>query len=148
LAGMVQSYDELTMEMADEYGLNRLGEKDNDEDDEEEDDNDRGDATTHPTAAPPPVAMPPATAPEVIIIEKEDNPVEMVLEQEAPQELEIITPEAEDEPPQLCLFNVLMRYYEESPSRMMVNLDDLDDLTKADYDVDEWFLEDGSNDRD
>jgi hypothetical protein len=148
LAGMVQSYDELTMEMADEYGLNRLGEKDNDEDDEEEDDNDRGDATTHPTAAPPPVAMPPATAPEVIIIEKEDNPVEMVLEQEAPQELEIITPEAEDEPPQLCLFNVLMRYYEESPSRMMVNLDDLDDLTKADYDVDEWFPEDGSNDRD
>jgi hypothetical protein len=148
LAGMVQSYDELTMEMADEYGLNRLGEKDNDEDDDEEDDNDRGDATTPPTAAPPPVAKPPAAAPEVIIIEKEDNPVEMVLEQEVPQELEIIRPEADDEPPQLCPFNVLMRDYEESPSRMMVNLDDLDDLTKADYDVDEWFLEDGSNDRD
>jgi hypothetical protein len=27
-------------------------------------------------------------------------------------------------------------------------LDDLDDPTEADYDVDEWFLEDGSNDRD
>jgi hypothetical protein len=30
---------------------------------------------------------------------------------------------------------------------MFDNLDDLDDQTEADYDVDEWFPEDGSNDR-
>jgi hypothetical protein len=35
-----------------------------------------------------------------------------------------------------------MRDYEESPSRMM---DDLDDPTEADYDVNQWFSEDGSN---
>jgi hypothetical protein len=31
---------------------------------------------------------------------------------------------------------------------MMDNLDDLDDPTEANYDVDEWFPEDGSNDQD
>jgi hypothetical protein len=31
---------------------------------------------------------------------------------------------------------------------MMDNLDDLDDTTEANYDVDEWFPEDGSNDQD
>jgi hypothetical protein len=30
---------------------------------------------------------------------------------------------------------------------MFDNLDDLDDQTEADYDVDEWFPEDGSNDQ-
>jgi hypothetical protein len=39
LEGMVESCDELIMEMAEEYGLNRLGEND---DDEDEDDNDEG----------------------------------------------------------------------------------------------------------
>jgi hypothetical protein len=29
---------------------------------------------------------------------------------------------------------------------MMDDLDDLDDPTEADYDVNEWFPEDGSND--
>jgi hypothetical protein len=49
---------------------------------------------------------------------------------------------------------MIMRDYEESPPRMVNgphepdDLDDLDDPTEADYDVDEWFLEDGSNDRD
>jgi hypothetical protein len=38
-----------------------------------------------------------------------------------------------------------MRDYEESPSRMM---DDLDDPTEVRSDMDEWFLEDGSNGRD
>jgi hypothetical protein len=60
--------------------------------------------------------------------------------------LEIITPEEEPEPPQPCLFTTLMRDHEESPSRMFDDLDDLDDLTEADYDMDEWFLEDGSRD--
>jgi hypothetical protein len=44
---------------------------------------------------------------------------------------------------------MIMRDYEESLPRMENGpheLDDLDDPTKADYDVDEWFLEDGSND--
>jgi hypothetical protein len=41
-----------------------------------------------------------------------------------------------------------MRDYEESPSRMMDDLDDLDDPIEADYDVEEWFLTDGSNDQD
>jgi hypothetical protein len=41
---MIQSYDELIMEMAKEYGPNRMGE---DVDDEvENDDDDRGDAVT------------------------------------------------------------------------------------------------------
>jgi hypothetical protein len=40
---------------------------------------------------------------------------------------------------------LLIRKNEESPSRMY---DDLDDLTHADYDVDEWFPKDGSHDRD
>jgi hypothetical protein len=39
---------------------------------------------------------------------------------------------------------MLMRDYEESPTRMMDDLDDLD----ASSNMDEWFLEDGSNDRD
>jgi hypothetical protein len=38
---------------------------------------------------------------------------------------------------------MLMRDHEESLSRMY---DDLDDLTLSDYDVNEWFPEDGSHD--
>jgi hypothetical protein len=41
LEGMIQSRDELIMEMAKEYGLNRMGENN---DDEDEDDNDEGNA--------------------------------------------------------------------------------------------------------
>jgi hypothetical protein len=40
-----------------------------------------------------------------------------------------------------------MRDYEESPSRMMDDLDYLYDPTKASSDMDEWFPEDGSNGR-
>jgi hypothetical protein len=57
LEGMIQSYDELIMEMADEYGLNCVGE---DADDEDEDDD-----------VAPPVPAPPVAAPKVIIIEVE-----------------------------------------------------------------------------
>jgi hypothetical protein len=70
LEGMIQSHDELIMEMADEYGLNHMGENDDD---------DHGDATTLPAAAPPPIPVPPAATPKVIIVEEEENPVEMVL---------------------------------------------------------------------
>jgi hypothetical protein len=47
-----------------------------------------------------------------------------------------------------------MMDYEESPPRMVKgphgldDLDDLDDPTEACSDMDEWFPEDGSNDRD
>jgi hypothetical protein len=41
-----------------------------------------------------------------------------------------------------------MRDYEENPLRMMDDLDDLDDPTEVDYDVDEWFPQYGSNHRD
>jgi hypothetical protein len=57
----------------------------------------------------------------------------------------IIALELELEPLQPHLFNVLVRDYEESPMRMM---DDLDDPTEANYDVNEWFPKDGSNDQD
>jgi hypothetical protein len=36
LEGMIQSRDELIMEMAEEYGLNHMGENDEDEDDDDE----------------------------------------------------------------------------------------------------------------
>jgi hypothetical protein len=39
-----------------------------------------------------------------------------------------------------------VRDYVESPSRMMDDLDDLDDPIEDDYDVDEWFQMDGSID--
>jgi hypothetical protein len=42
-----------------------------------------------------------------------------------------------------------MRDYEEHPHRMDDDFDDLDDdPIEGRSDVDEWFLEDGSNDRD
>jgi hypothetical protein len=47
------------------------------------------------------------------------------------------------------LYHALMRHYEESPPRMMDDWDDLDDdQTEGRSDMDEWFLEDGSNGRD
>jgi hypothetical protein len=62
--GMIQSRDELFLEMAEGYGLNRMGENDDDDDD---DDDDEGN-----------VVAPPAPAPTVVpeeIVEEED-PVE------------------------------------------------------------------------
>jgi hypothetical protein len=44
---------------------------------------------------------------------------------------------AEPEMPQPHRYRILMRDYEESPSRMMDDLDDLDDPTKAISDMDE-----------
>jgi hypothetical protein len=46
LEGMIQSCDELIMEMVDEYGLNRMGENNDDEADEEDDDDRRPLSTT------------------------------------------------------------------------------------------------------
>jgi hypothetical protein len=61
LEGMIQSRDELILEMAEEYGLNCMGENDNDED---KNDDDEGKAVTPPAPTP-------ATVPEEII-EEED----------------------------------------------------------------------------
>jgi hypothetical protein len=91
----MQSRDELIMEMADEFGLNRMAENDDVEDEDEEEDNDEGDAAAPPAAAPSPATMPPATVPEGIIIEEEEDPVELDLEQEALEELEVIALEVE-----------------------------------------------------
>jgi hypothetical protein len=65
LEGMIQSCDELIMEMAKEYGLNRMGENDDDEDDDN-----KGNTTT------PSAPVPPDAAPEEII--EEEDPMEMV----------------------------------------------------------------------
>jgi hypothetical protein len=93
---MVESRDELKMEIADEIGLNRMGENaDNEEDNKDEVDNDKGDATKPPAATPPVVPAPPATVCEVIVV-KEEDPVEMVPEQEAH---EVILADVEPEPP-------------------------------------------------
>jgi hypothetical protein len=152
LEGMVESHDELIMEMAKEYGLYHMGEND---DDDDEDDDDEGNVAGPPaaTAAPPPAHAPPAAATEVIAINEED-PMEMVPEQEAPEAHDVILADAELELSQPCLFNMIMRDYKVSPSRMvngpheLDDLDDLDDPTEVDYDMDEWFPVDGSNDQD
>jgi hypothetical protein len=70
LEGMIQSCDELIMEAAEEYRLNRMGENDDDEDEDDEGN----------TVAPPAPAL--VAVPEEII--KEEAPVEMVPKQEAP----------------------------------------------------------------
>jgi hypothetical protein len=145
LEGMVEFHDELITEIAKEIGLDHMGKYAKEEEDMD-DDNGR-DAATPPTAAPPLDATPPAAAaPEEVIME--EDPVEMVPEQEAPVAHEVILVDAEPKLLQPSLYRMLTRDYEESPLRMMDDLDDMDDLNEAYSDMDEWFSEDGSNDRD
>jgi hypothetical protein len=59
----------------------------------------------------------------VVVIEEED-PVEIVPKQEAPEVHEVILVDAEPESPQPRLFTAIMRDYKESPSRVMDVLDD------------------------
>jgi hypothetical protein len=74
--------------------------------------------------------------------------MEMIPEQEAPVPHEVILADAEPEMPLLRLYHALMRDYEENPLRMEDDFDDLDDDTNEGWsDMDEWFSEDGSNDR-
>jgi hypothetical protein len=61
LEGLIQSHDELIMEMTEEYGFNRMGEND---DDEDEDNNDEGNTTK------PPGPTPPTAAPKEIVKKK------------------------------------------------------------------------------
>jgi hypothetical protein len=71
LEGMIQSRDELILEMAEEYGLNCMGEND---DDEDENDDDEGNVVAPPAPAP-------TAVPEEIV--EEEDPVE-----NGPQELD------------------------------------------------------------
>jgi hypothetical protein len=123
LEEMVESHDELLMEIARETGLDRMG-----EDEEEEDTDDEGDAAAPPAAAPPPLA-PPAVIPEEI---HEEGPMEAILKQEDPMPQEITTTEAGSETPQLRLYHALMRDYEENPLRLEDDFDDLDDYLDGD----------------
>jgi hypothetical protein len=78
LEGMVESRDDLLMEIARETGMYRMGE-DEDDEVEEEDVDHGGDAAAPPATAPLPPA-PPAAVPEGI---DEEGPMEMIPEQEA-----------------------------------------------------------------
>jgi hypothetical protein len=82
---MVESCDELLMEIARETGLDRMGE-DEDEEEKEEDADNGGDA-----AAPPPPA-PPTAVPEEV---DEEGPMVVIPEQEVPITHEVIKADAE-----------------------------------------------------
>jgi chromosome segregation ATPase len=82
LEGMIQSRDELILEMAEEYGLNYMG-KNND--DEDENDDDEGNAIAPPAPAP-------AAVPEEIV--EEEDPME-----NGPQELDDLDDSDLDEGP-------------------------------------------------
>jgi hypothetical protein len=124
LEEMVESHDELLMEIARETGLDHM---DEDEGEEEEMDNE-GDVTAPPAAAPPPPA-PPADIPEEI---HEEGPMEAIPEQEDLTPHEVAMAEDESETPQHHLYHALMRDYEEDPLRLADDFDDLDDYLDGD----------------
>jgi hypothetical protein len=145
LEARFMSRDALITEIAKEIELDCKGE---DAKAKDVDDDDGGDA-----AAPSVVlAQPPAPVPPTAIIPKEtvveEDPMEVVLEQEAHVAHVVILANAEPEMLQPHLYRMLMKDYEESLSRMIDGFDDLDDQTEASSDMDEWFLRDGSNDQD
>jgi hypothetical protein len=124
LEEMVESHDELLMEIARETGLDRM---DQGEGGEEETDNE-GDVTAPPAAAPPPLA-PPAVVPKEI---HEEGPMETIPEQEDLMPHEVATAEVESETPQHHLDHALLRDYEEDPLRLEDDFDDLDDYLDGD----------------
>jgi hypothetical protein len=128
LEGMVESHDELITEIAKEIGLDCMGEYAEDEVEDEDADDGGG-------ASAPPVHAPPTAIPKEII--EEEGPEERVPKQEAYVAHEVILADAELEMPQPRLYHTLMRDYEESPSRMMDDLGDLDDLNEDRSDMDE-----------
>jgi hypothetical protein len=130
LEEMVESCNELLMEIARETGLECMG-----EDEEEEDDADDGGDATAPTAAAPPPPAPPTAVPEEI---NEEGPMDAIPAQGVPMLHEVIMAEAEPEIPQLRLYRALMRDYEENPLRLEDDFDDLDDYPNGGrFDVDE-----------
>jgi hypothetical protein len=119
LEDMVESRDELLMEIAREMGLDRMDEGEGGE--EEKTDNE-GDVAAPPAAAPPPPASP-AIVPEEI---QEEGPMEAIPEQEDLKPYEVAMTEVESETPQHHLYYALMRAYAEDPHRLEDNFDDLD----------------------
>jgi peptidoglycan hydrolase CwlO-like protein len=115
LEGMVESHDEMLMDIARETRLGRLGEDDEEEEEEEEEDADDGEDGAAPPATAPPPPAPPAATPEEV---NDEGPMEMIPEQEAPVPHKVILADAEPEMPQLCLYHTLMRDYEENLLRM------------------------------
>jgi hypothetical protein len=89
LEGMVECHNELLMEIARETGLDSTVEDAEDEE-EDEDANDKRDV------AAPPIPAPPTVAPEEI---DDEDPIEMVPEQEALVAQEVILADAELEMP-------------------------------------------------
>jgi hypothetical protein len=125
LEEMVESHDELLMEIARETELDRVDE--GEEGEEEETDNE-GDVAAPPAAAPPPPA-PPVIIPEEI---HEEGPMETIPEQEDLKPHEVTTTEVESETPQHHLYHALMRDYEEDPHRLEDDFDDLDGYLEGD----------------
>jgi hypothetical protein len=121
LEEMVESRDELLMEIAREMGPDHMGE--DEEEEEEEDADDRGGAVAPPAAAPPPPTPPAAVLEEI----NEEGPMEVIPEQEVLMPHEVIMAEAEPKIPQLCLFHALMGDYEENLLKLEDDFDDLDD---------------------
>jgi hypothetical protein len=67
-----------------------------------------------------------------------DGPVEVIPEQEATMPHEVVMVDAEPEMPQLRLYHMLLRDYEENLLRLEDDFDDLDDdLSEAYSDMDE-----------
>jgi hypothetical protein len=91
LEGMVESHDELLMEISRETVLHHMGEDVEDEQDDE-DANDGGDSAAPPATAPPPPVLP-AAAPEV----DDEGPVVMIPEQEALMQHKVLLADAEPE---------------------------------------------------
>jgi hypothetical protein len=125
LEEMVESRDELLMEIARETRLDCMDEGEGRE--EEEMDNE-GDVAAPPATAPPPPA-PPAVVPEEI---HEKGPMEAILEQEDLMSHEVATAEVESETPQHHLYHALMRDYEEDPLRLEDDFDNLDGCQDGD----------------
>jgi hypothetical protein len=114
------------MEIARETGLDHMG-LDAEDEEEEEDANDGEDSNAPLVVVPPPPVLPTA----------------------AHEEIDVILADAEPEMLWLHLYHALLRDHEESPPMMMDDFDDLDDdPNEGCSDMDEWFSEDGSNDRD
>jgi hypothetical protein len=145
LEGMVESHNELIMKITKEIGHDHMGEDAEAEDDNDDDGGDAAIPLVVMMSSPTPAPLA-AVIPEEVI--EEEDPMEMVPEQEAPVAHEVILADEEPEMPQSHIYCMLMRDYEESLSRTMDDWDDLDDPTEACSYMDEWFLEDGSNDRD
>jgi hypothetical protein len=122
---MVESRDELLMEIARETGLDRMDEG---EGGEEEETDDEGDVAAPPVAALPPLA-PPAVIPEEI---HEEGPMEAIPEQEDLKSHEVAMTELESETSQHHLYHALMRDYEEDSHRLEDDFDDLDGYLDGD----------------